>query len=242
VSALLELQGVCKSFPAPGGALTVLDGAELALGPGERVAVLGPSGSGKSTLLGLAAGLERADGGRVLFKGAEISSWDEDRLSRWRRVSVGFVFQSFRLVESLTALENAALPLDILGRPAEEARARAGELLRGLGLWERRDHFPSRLSGGEQQRVAVARAFAHGPELILADEPTGSLDRASGARALDALLAAAAERATALLVVTHDPAVAARMTRALALESGRLVPAPAGAGPPRGAGERGGGA
>ena len=220
---ILELSAISKDFASGGESLRVLDGVTLTILPGETLAVTGPSGSGKSTLLGIMAGLERPSSGLVRRDGAEASAWSEDELAQWRRRRLGFVFQSFRLVPTLTALENAAMPLELLGVPPAEAEERAADLLRALGLDGRLFHRPAALSGGEQQRVALARAYAHGPALILADEPTGSLDRATAEKVLGALLDLNARSKTALAVVTHDPTVAAALGRSVRLERGRLV-------------------
>jgi putative ABC transport system ATP-binding protein len=220
---LLELSDVGKEFPSGRETLRVLSGVDLSVRPGETLAITGPSGSGKSTLLGILAGLERPSFGVVRRDGADAGAWDEEALARWRRRRVGFVFQSFRLMPTLTALENASFPLELLGRPPRAAEESAARLLTALGLEGRLDHRPSELSGGEQQRVAIARAYAHSPALILADEPTGSLDRATAARVLDALLEVNAKSGAALVVVTHDPMVAGRLTRQVALQDGRLV-------------------
>jgi putative ABC transport system ATP-binding protein len=224
VSAILELSGVTKDFVSGAETLRVLDGASLAVSSGETIAVTGPSGSGKSTLLGIMAGLERPSSGRVLRDGEDAGAWDEERLARWRRRRLGFVFQSFRLVPTLTALENAALPLELLGASPAEAEERAAGILSSLGLGARLSHAPAALSGGEQQRVALARAWAHRPALILADEPTGSLDRATAERVLASLLELNAGAGTALVVVTHDPAVAGALSRVVRLERGRVAP------------------
>ncbi|MDP3542809.1 MAG: ABC transporter ATP-binding protein [Elusimicrobiota bacterium] len=221
---ILELSGISKDFASGGESLRVLDGVELSIRPGETLAVTGPSGSGKSTLLGIMAGLERPSLGLVRRDGEDASTWDEDRLAGWRRRRLGFVFQSFRLVPTLTALENAAMPLELLGADPAEAEEKAAGLLRALGLEGRLDHRPSALSGGEQQRVALARAYAHAPALILADEPTGSLDRATAEKVLAALLELNARSGTALAVVTHDPTVAAALGRSVRLERGRIAP------------------
>ena len=220
---LLELKGVSKEFPSGGEILRVLSGVDISIQPGETLAIMGPSGSGKSTLLGILAGLERPTTGMTKRDGEDAGAWDEERLALWRRKRVGFVFQSFRLMPTLTAVENASFPLELLGEAPGTAEKRAGELLGHLGLGDRLGHRPSQLSGGEQQRVAIARAYAHRPALILADEPTGSLDRATAARVLDALVEVNERSGTALVVVTHDPAAAERLGRSVRLENGRLV-------------------
>jgi putative ABC transport system ATP-binding protein len=220
--ALLELSGVSKEFPSGAETLRVLAGVDLTVRAGETLAITGPSGSGKSTLLAVLAGLERPTSGAVKRDGEDAGGWDEERLARWRRRRAGFVFQSFRLMPTLTAVENASFPLELLGEAPAAAAARAGELLTALGLDGRLAHRPSQLSGGEQQRVAIARAYVHRPALILADEPTGSLDRATAARVLDALLSVNARASAALVVVTHDPMVAERMDRRVSLDAGRL--------------------
>ena len=221
---LLELSDVSKEFPSGAEMLRVLSGVDIKIAPGETLAIMGPSGSGKSTLLGILAGLERPTAGVSRRDGEDASAWDEERLARWRRRRVGFVFQSFRLMPTLTAVENASFPLELLGSAPAEAMLRAAELLGELGLGDRLAHRPSQLSGGEQQRVAIARAYAHRPALILADEPTGSLDRATAVRVLDALLEVNARSGAALVVVTHDPMAAERLGRRVRLENGRLVP------------------
>lgn len=221
--ALLELKGVSKEFPSGRETLRVLSGVDILIRPGETLAITGPSGSGKSTLLAILAGLERPTSGAVARDGEDAGGWDEERLARWRRRRVGFVFQSFRLMPTLTAVENASFPLELLGVSPGEGEKRAGELLRELGLGERLGHRPAELSGGEQQRVAIARAYAHRPALILADEPTGSLDRATAGKVLDALLEANERSGAALVVVTHDPMAAERLGRRVRLENGRLV-------------------
>lgn len=215
---LLHVESLSKFFHTPGQTLHVLKNVTLALGKGQTMAITGPSGSGKSTLLGIMAGLERPTQGNVLYENQNIHSWDEEKLSAWRRQNLGFIFQNFRLVPSLTALENVALPLEINRVPAPQAIAHAQALLDELGLKERQNHFPVQLSGGEQQRVAIARAYAHKPRVILADEPTGSLDRETAARVLDQLLEANARHGAALIIVTHDPAVAGRLSKTVSLE------------------------
>ncbi len=217
----LELRRLTRRFPSGERLLTVLDGVDLAVAPGESVAVLGPSGSGKSTLLALAAGLDRPTAGEVLLDGEPIHALSEDRLALLRRRKIGFVFQSFQLLGNLTARENVLLPLEIAG--ARDAGRRADELLAEVGLAERGHHYPSQLSGGEQQRVALARAFATRPPLLLADEPTGNLDSATGRRVLEVLAALRAREGTTLVLVTHDPAVAAVADRLVHLADGRIV-------------------
>jgi len=215
---LLALESVRKDFPTAEGPLTILDGIDLQVSSGETIALTGPSGSGKSTLLGLMAGLERPTSGKVDVAGEDASSWDEDRWSAWRRDDVGFIFQNFRLVPALSAQENASLPLELQGKDPSTVVSS----LEGLGLGGRLGHTPSQLSGGEQQRVAIARAYAHTPGLILADEPTGSLDRETAKGVLDSLLEINSQTGAALVVVTHDEEVASRMSRRLRLKSGRL--------------------
>jgi len=216
----LELRHVTKRLRSGDRELVVVDRVDLAVAPGEFLAVLGPSGSGKSTLLGLAAGLDRPSSGEVLLDGEPIQDLSEDALARLRRGRIGFVFQSFQLLGNLTALENVLLPLELAGRPAAAQRAR--ELLAAVGLAERGHHYPAQLSGGEQQRVALARAFAVEPSLLLADEPTGNLDGATGAVVLDLLSRLRSEQGTALVLVTHDPEVAARADRRIHLRDGRI--------------------
>jgi putative ABC transport system ATP-binding protein len=200
--------------------LQILDGIDLDVRRGEFVAVLGPSGSGKSTLLALMAGLDRPSSGVVCVEGERIDNLSEDRLAIIRRHKIGFVFQSFQLLENLTARENVMLPIELLGR--SDASRRAAELLLSVGLAERGHHYPSQLSGGEQQRVALARAFAPRPALLLADEPTGNLDSATGRVVLDLLVALRANEGTTLVLVTHDAAVAALADRRIHLRDGRI--------------------
>ncbi len=221
--SLLELRGVTKEFETAAGKLRILKGIDLALAPGETVAIQGPSGSGKSTLLGIMAGLERPTSGSLHYEGASLADWSEDRLSEWRRRSVGFVFQNFRLVSSLTALENVLLPLEIQGVDAGSARGRVESVLEEIGLLERADHFPHQLSGGEQQRIAIARAYVHSPKILFADEPTGSIDRDTSGTVIECLLSSRARAETTLVLVTHDPSLAARMGRTLNLEGGSFV-------------------
>jgi putative ABC transport system ATP-binding protein len=217
---VLSLEGVGRQLPSGGKMLTILDAIDLEVRRGEFVAVLGPSGSGKSTLLALMAGLDRPSSGEVRVNGERIDHLSEDRLAMLRRHTIGFVFQSFQLLENLTARENVMLPSELLGRAG--ASQRAAELLSAVGLSERGHHYPSQLSGGEQQRVALARAFAPRPALLLADEPTGNLDGATGRVVLDLLVALRADEGATLVLVTHDPAVAALADRRIHLRDGRI--------------------
>ncbi len=218
--ARLECRGLVKELQSGSQRLTVLAGIDLAVAPGEFVAILGPSGSGKTTLLGLLAGLDRPSAGAVYLEGRRIDELSEDELARLRRGRVGFVFQSFQLLGNLTALENVLLPLELTG--VARARARALELLGEVGLAERLGHYPAQLSGGEQQRVALARAFASEPSVLFADEPTGNLDAETGARVLALIERLREQRGASLVLVTHDPEVAARADRRVHLRAGRI--------------------
>ena len=210
-----------KVYRTGGEELRVLSSVELTIAAGESVAILGPSGSGKSTLLGLMAGLDRPSSGSVRFEGQALEGLDEDQLALLRRNRIGFVFQSFHLFPNLTAQENVRVPLELTG--VEGARERSRELLERVGLAARAHHYPSQLSGGEQQRVALARAFGPRPTLVLADEPTGNLDGANGARVLELLREMHDREGTTLVLVTHDPAVAARCERRVHLADGAVV-------------------
>lgn len=202
-------------------AVDVLRGLTLTIAAGERVGIVGASGSGKSTALMIACGLERADGGRVAVAGIDLAGLDADRLARFRGETIGIVFQSFHLVSDMTALENVATPLELAGRPDAFARARAE--LAAVGLADRLDHYPSQLSGGEQQRVAIARALVHRPSIVVADEPTGNLDEATGADVAALLFARVAEIGATLMLVTHDPDLAARCDRVIHVRAGRVL-------------------
>ena len=222
----IELRRLTKTFPSGGGRLHVLRGVDFEIQAGESVAVVGPSGSGKSTMLALIAGLDRPDDGEVLIDGRTVHDLSEDELALLRRGTIGFVFQSFQLLGNMTARENVLLPLELLEAP--DAGERADELLELVGLAERASHYPAQLSGGEQQRVALARAFAPHPPILLADEPTGNLDRATGDRVLEVLADLRSRFGTTLVLVTHDNAVAALTGRSLLLRDGKLVPADSG--------------
>jgi putative ABC transport system ATP-binding protein len=217
----LQADSLGKSVPLPSGELVILRDVAFAIAPGETVAVVGASGSGKSTLLSLLAGLDVPSTGRVLLDGQPLSTLDEDGRARVRGEKVGFVFQNFQLLPSLTALENVMLPLELRGDPDAQAPART--ILQRVGLVERLGHYPRQLSGGEQQRVALARAFVTRPALLLADEPTGNLDTRTGAAIIELLFELNEQAGTTLVLVTHDDALAARCSRRLRLDAGRLV-------------------
>ena len=219
----LQVEGLGKRVPLPSGELTILDGVGFSIGRGDTVAIVGASGSGKSTLLALMAGLDVPSSGSVVLEGATMSLLDEDGRARVRGEKVGFVFQSFQLLPSLTALENVMLPLELRGDADAESPARA--ILQKVGLGERLGHYPRQLSGGEQQRVALARAFVTRPSLLFADEPTGNLDTRTGQAIIELLFDLNAEAGTTLVLVTHDEHLAVRCGRTLRLDGGRLVPA-----------------
>ena len=209
-----------KTVQGPGGSLTILQQLELTVMAGEAVAILGASGSGKSTLLGLLAGLDQPSRGEVRLFGQSLSGLDEDARARLRAGQVGFVFQNFQLLPTLTALENILLPLELIGRP--NPRPQALHALDQVGLTQRADHFPRQLSGGEQQRIAIARAIAAQPKILFADEPTGNLDQHTGAQIIALLLSLRRRIGVALILVTHDPDLAAQCDRRLLLDQGRL--------------------
>jgi putative ABC transport system ATP-binding protein len=218
---MIELHGVSKIVPSGSGTLTILHPLDLSIPGGCVAAITGPSGSGKSTLLGLIAGLDSPSEGRIVVDGADITALDEDALARLRGTRIGFVFQFFHLLPSLTALENVLVPLEIAG--GRDAARRADSLLAEVGLSERRHHYPSQLSGGEQQRVAIARALANDPPILLADEPTGNLDTATGHQVIELLLGINKTRKTTLVLVTHDPELAAVADVTISLRDGRVV-------------------
>jgi putative ABC transport system ATP-binding protein len=218
--SVIEVVGLGKIVPSGEGTLTILHEISFAVTSGEAVAIVGASGSGKSTLLGLMAGLDLPTSGSVHLGGQDLALLDEDGRAALRGRLLGFVFQSFQLLPALTALENTMLPLELAGRT--DAPAQAAAMLDRVGLGARLDHYPKHLSGGEQQRVALARAFAMQPKLLLADEPTGNLDAATGAQIIDLMFAMNAEAGTTLILVTHDEALAHRCGRTLRLSGGGL--------------------
>ncbi len=224
--ALLDAQGLDKGFARTDGRVDVLRDCSVSLAAGESLAVMGSSGSGKSTLLNLLTGLDRPDAGSVTWRGEDLLAMSGDRLSRWRRDELGFVFQFHFLMPDLTAEENLLVPARLRGPIGPDERDRAADLLGRMGLADRSGHLPGELSGGEQQRVAMARAFVNAPSLVMADEPTGNLDRARGAELADMLFGWAADHGSALVVVTHDPDLAARADRTLVLRDGALHPDP----------------
>jgi len=219
----LECRGVTRTLRSGDTLLTVLSAVDLRIAAGEAVAIVGPSGSGKSTLLGLLAGLDRPTEGHVLIDGVALEGLNEDQLARLRRDRLGFVFQNFQLLGNLTARENVLLTLELAG--AQDAGARCDDLLARVGLAQRGHHYPAQLSGGEQQRVALARAFAPRPRILLADEPTGNLDRETSASVLQLLFGLREQHGTTLVIVTHEPEVAGRADRLIRLAGGRVVQA-----------------
>ena len=221
--SILAVRGLCKEVQDASGKLAILRDISFALGAGQTVAIVGASGSGKSTLLGILAGLDTPSSGTVQLAGQDLFALDEDQRAALRARHVGFVFQSFQLMPNLTALENVMLPLELAGVP--DARAQATVMLQSVGLGERLQHRPKVLSGGEQQRVALARAFVVQPDLLLADEPTGSLDHATGAAIMDLMFTLNREHGTTLVLVTHDRQLAQRCERCLTIEAGTLAEA-----------------
>ena len=219
---VLKAENVTKKVSSPEGTLTILAEVDLQIAAGETVAIVGASGAGKSTLLALLAGLDEPTAGRVWLNGSELTALNEDGRAAVRARHVGFVFQSFHLVPSLTAIENVMLPLELAGLP--NARTAAAEVLAQVNLSPRREHYPRQLSGGEQQRVAIARAFVTRPALLFADEPTGNLDSVTGERIIELLFNLNKATHTTLVVVTHDEAIARRCSRIIKIEAGRLVP------------------
>ncbi len=218
---ILDLRRLTKSYPTGAGSLTVLRDVSFTLAQGATCAILGPSGSGKTTLLGLAAGLDRPTSGSVLLNGIALAEISEDGRARVRNEHVGFVFQNFQLIPTLTALENVTVPMELRGD--RSARTLARELLAKVGLSDRADHYPTQLSGGEQQRIALARAFINRPKILFADEPTGNLDSETSQKVIDIMLDLNRTAGTALVLVTHDPEVAGLTERTIRLRSGEMV-------------------
>ena len=226
---MIEIAGVGMRFTSGDRSVDVLADVTLMIPARQFVAIAGPSGSGKSTLLGLIAGLDRPSAGRIRVAGAEVTALGEDALARFRLDTIGYIFQSFHLIPTLTALENVAVPLELAGEPDALPRARA--LLGEVGLGDRAEHYPVQLSGGEQQRVAVARAVARRPAVLLADEPTGNLDSATGKQIIELILGLNRTLGSTLVLVTHDPALAAHADRLITLRDGRVVADEASLGP-----------
>jgi len=218
--SMIAVRNLVMRLAAGGHQVTILDDVTLEIPEKQMVAITGPSGSGKSTLLGLMAGLDKPTSGSIRLDGVEITTLLESDMARYRREKIGYIFQAFHLIPTLTALENVAVPLELTGDP--KARERAAELLTAVGLQERQAHYPVQLSGGEQQRVAVARAFACRPPILLADEPTGNLDSAAGRQVIDLLLGLHRDYGSTLILVTHDPALAAYAERIITLRDGRI--------------------
>jgi putative ABC transport system ATP-binding protein len=220
---VVQVRDLRLTVPSAAGPVNILRGIDLDIAKGEAIGLVGPSGSGKTSLLMVLAGLERPTGGSVVLDGQNITGYDEDRLARLRRDRIGIVFQAFHLIPTMTALENVSVPLELAGRA--DAVSRATEALRAVGLAHRLTHLPGQLSGGEQQRVALARAFAPEPALLLADEPTGNLDHATGEVVMDLLFALRGRLGSTLLLITHDPRLAARCDRQVHLADGLVVEA-----------------
>lgn len=217
---MISVKQVSMALAAAGRSVTILDHISFAIPAKQTVAVMGPSGSGKSTLLGLMAGLDRPTAGSIELDGMDITTMTESRMAQFRREKIGYIFQSFHLIPTLTALENVAVPLELSGE--RHAGDRAAELLAAVGLSDRMGHYPVQLSGGEQQRVAVARAFACRPPILFADEPTGNLDSATGAHVIELLLSLHRDHGTTLVLVTHDSTLASSMQRTISMRDGRL--------------------
>jgi putative ABC transport system ATP-binding protein len=218
---MIHLDSVHLTLTSAAGPVNVLNGLNLVIGRGETASVVGPSGAGKTTMLMAIAGLERTGSGRITVDGTELAGLDEDALARFRRGRIGIVFQGFHLIPTMTALENVAVPLELAGR--RDAFERASAELGAVGLGARLGHYPGELSGGEQQRVALARAFAVEPAILLADEPTGNLDRETGQEVMELMFAEVARRGTTLLLITHDEALAQRCARRFRMIDGRIL-------------------
>jgi putative ABC transport system ATP-binding protein len=217
---LVQIRGVALTLESAAGAVNILRGVDLEVAPSETLAITGPSGSGKSTLLAVMTGLERPSEGTITVAGHDLGTMDEDALALFRRDTIGIVFQSFYLIPTMTALENVAVPLELAGNKDAFTTAAAG--LEAAGLGPRMGHYPSQMSGGEQQRVAVARAFAGAPALVIADEPTGNLDTTTGAAIVELMFSIQASQQTSLVLITHDPAIAERCDRVVHMRDGRV--------------------
>ena len=222
-SSILQVQDLTKSFFSGDKSLTVLKEVSFSVESGTTCAIVGPSGSGKTTLLGLCAGLDKPSSGSVMLNSREISSFSEEQLSEIRNEDIGFVFQSFQLIPTLTALENVMVPVELKGVSYAEAEHKASELLGKVGLGDRTDHYPTQLSGGEQQRVGLARAFIHNPAILFADEPTGNLDGDTGTQIEDLLFELNRSEGTTLVIVTHDRELAAKCDRIIELKNGEIL-------------------
>jgi putative ABC transport system ATP-binding protein len=220
-SAIITTRDVCLTLPSAAGPVAILKDVTLTIPRGMAVAIVGPSGSGKSSLMAILSGLEQATSGRVEVDGADLAAMNEDALARFRRGRIGIILQSFHLVPTMTALENVAVPLELMGR--RDAFSAARSELAAVGLGHRVDHYPAQLSGGEQQRVAIARALAPRPSLLFADEPTGNLDSATGAAIIELIFRLQDERAATLVMITHDATLAARADRIFTMSDGRVV-------------------
>lgn len=220
-NSLIVLENVHLTLESAAGPVNILRGIDLSVAAGETVGIVGPSGSGKTTMLMIIAGLERPSSGTVRVAGQDLTRLSEDALARFRRDHIGIVFQAFHLVPTMTALENVAVPLELAG--GKDAFERAAEALAAVGLGHRLTHYPGQLSGGEQQRVAIARAFAPKPRVLLADEPTGNLDGETGEQVIELLFDQCAREGTTLLLITHDPALAARCARQVRVADGRIA-------------------
>lgn len=221
---MLAARALTKEYQSASKTLTVLDAVSFDIPQGTFVSIVGPSGSGKTTLLGLLAGLDTPTSGSVILDGDDLATLDEDRRAKLRGEKVGFVFQSFQLIPTLTALENVSVPLELRGARESHAADRARDVLTRVGLGDRVGHFPAQLSGGEQQRVAIARAFANQPRILFADEPTGNLDAATGQRIVELLESLNGESGSTIVLVTHDLGLAGRAQRMIRLADGRVVP------------------
>jgi putative ABC transport system ATP-binding protein len=219
---MIQVRGLTKTIATPTHSVEILKGIDLEIPRGQFAAIMGPSGSGKSTLLGLLAGLDAPTSGRIVLDGEDITDLEEDQLALLRGRKIGFVFQSYHLIPTLTAQENVMLPLELSGN-AGDGTGRARALLDSVGLLDRSDHYPVQLSGGEQQRVALARAFVGRPPILLADEPTGNLDTANGRHVLELLVALNRREQTTLVLVTHDPQISEQADRRITLRDGRIV-------------------